>query len=247
MRDLRNLTKDVIDRLDEATDASAIDSSLVDVPLHQDTHTVHSQATAGFSSSGAIPSPVVSDVQVAPPPSNNGATARPADKFDLGKLDESMIMEMPFIEAKSFDIAAMLQVAAKDSSIRFRWVNFKNNEGGNYQMFKSIGFTNAAIEDVDQIKTPLGDNIIKDDGSIKYYDVILMKVNVIRLMQAYKANMEKSLRQVGRWSENAKREAERTFNRSVSPDILAQMKQAGLNVEFFVPTKGDMQDSSLNT
>jgi len=221
-----------------ATDAGAFDSAesgLPMTPINNDTHTVRQQAEAGFSSASAQ-SPFVPDVQVSPPPSvNKGTEVRPASKFDLENLNESNIMDMPFIQAKGFDIAAMLQVKAKDPAIRFRWVNFKNNEGGNYQMFKSIGFVNAVVEDVDLQTTPLSEYIVHEDGAIKYFDVILMKINVMRLMQAYKANIQKSLTMVGRWSENAKREAERTFRRDVSPDMLELLKQKGLQVEFFEP------------
>lgn len=177
-------------------------------------------------------------------PSLHSPKARPATAFDLAKLDESNIMDIPFIEAKSLDIPAMLQIKPKEANIRFRWVNFKNNEGGNYGMFKAIGFTNATPDDVDG---EIGEHLRKEDGTIKWWDVILMKVNVITLMSAYKKNIQRSLHQVGRWDKGALEEAKKTFANSCSADALQALKQAGLNVEFYVPNKAEMesQDKGL--
>jgi hypothetical protein len=232
----------------KSTDAGAIDTSLTGIPASGNTSIPAEQykgvspdiipsvdRTEGFSSAAAS-NPTKFDSSAAPV-----KVARGAKAIDLANLDESNMMDLPFIEAKSYEIAAMLDIKLKDPAFRPRWVNFKNNEGGNYQMFKAIGFENAAVEDVDQDKTPLGENILKDDHTIKFYDVILMKVNTLRLMQAYKANVVKSLNMVGRWSDAAIKEAKRTFNNEVSPDIIAAMKQQGLSVDFYIPDKNEFR------
>lgn len=250
MRDFTKV-KNVADAIASATDGSAVDSSLAGVEMPQekispgntsmpvDTYSgVHpdiqviEDRSEGFSSQTAA-----QDVNI-----NNSKKVRPATKIDFENLDESMILDLPFIKAKSFDVAAMLHMKPKDPEVRFRWVNWKSNEGSNYQMFKSIGFKNAVVADINQNVTPVGDNLLQDGDNIKYHDVILMKVNVLRLMQAYKANIQRSLQMVGRWSENALQEARRTFRNEVSPALLAQMKEQGLNVEFYTPSAKEQKD-----
>jgi len=188
----------------------------------------------GFSSQGASEGGGQFIPNVQNPRHQN---ARPAKKYDLETLDESNILELPMIEAKSFDVPAILQVKPKDKAVRFRWVNFKNEEGGNYQKFKAIGYENATPDDVHP-STPIGENLVVDGTTIRFYDVQLMKIGVIRLMQAYKANIFKSLSMVGRSPERALKEARRVWNNEVSPDMVQAMKQQGLNVDFYIPNDG---------
>lgn len=164
---------------------------------------------------------------------------RSATRHDLETMTESDLLDMPYIKAVSFDIVALLQVKPKEGAIRFRWVNYKNEEGGNYDKFKAIGFENATVDDVHP-DTPIGDTLVKDGNTIKYYDVILMKINTIRLMSAYKANILKSLDMVGRSPERALNESRRIFNNEVSPDMLAAMKAAGHTVDFYIPDKEEL-------
>ena len=194
--------------------------------------------TKGFSSQASAPvkQPFTPDVHVS-------KQARPATDDDVRNLDESNIMAMPFIQAKSFDIPAMLQVKPRDAAIRFRWVNFKNHEGGNYSMFKAIGFVNAKPDDV---QGTLGEHFKTEDGSIKFYDVVLMKINVFRLLSAYKANVQKSLERVGRWDKTALTEAKRSFNNDCSADMLKAMKEAGLSVDFYVPSRTELEKDDKN-
>lgn len=223
---MRNMTAGGLNaKLGQALDGNT------SVPAHNDdTEVINSDK--GFSSAAAIMDTVVNN-------ENDGKRVRPAGKIDLEKLDESMVLDLPFIQAKSFDVASILDVKPKDPAFRFRWVNFKNNEGGNYDMFKSVGFENATVADIDEKRTPLGDSIRKQDGTLKYYDVMLMKINTIRLMSAYKANIQESLQRVGRFSENALKEAKRMFREDVGDDILSELKKHGHDVEFYIHTKAD--------
>lgn len=243
----KDKVNEVANKVTSASDGGAFDSDLAGVstqqaPLSGNT-SIHPDQYKGNSPDvvSAVDRTKGFSSMVAALPLKNERNARGATEIDLANLNESNMMDIPFIEAKSYEIASMLEVKAKDPVNRFRWVNYKNNEGGNYQMFKAIGFTNATAEDVDQKLTPLGENLIRDDNSIKYYDVILMKVNVIRLMQAYKANVVKSLNAVGRWNQSALAEAKRTFNNEVSPDMVAAMKQQGLSVDFYIPSKDEFK------
>jgi hypothetical protein len=202
---------------------------------------------AGFSTRDAIDQ-FNPDVQVTPPISSadqNSArsraeVARPATQVDLASIDESNVLDMPFIDAHSFDIPAMLQVKPKDPGTRFRWVNYKNYEGGNYAMFKAIGFSNAMPADVDG---PISEHLIKsEDGTIRWFDVMLMKVSVIQLMGVYKKNIIRALQMVGRWQPQAISQAKRTLENEVGSDVLQMLKDKGLTVEFYAPSQKEMAD-----
>lgn len=191
-------------------------------------------------------SPYQPDVQIIPPPSTaeqNGAPpptqARSATPRDLANITEADIMGLDFIDAKGFDIPAMLQVTPKSGEIRFRWVNFKNYEGGNYAMFKAIGFENAKPEDV---KGDLSVHLLKEDGTIKWFDVILMKVGTLHLMGIYKKNIIKALMKVGRWQTEAIAQAKRTLEHDVGSDVLNALRKQDKKIEFYAPSVKEMGD-----
>lgn len=187
------------------------------------------------------------DVQIIPPPSTaeqNGQAppptqARSATPRDLSNITEADIMGLEFVDAKGFDIPAMLQVTPVSGDIRFRWVNFKNYEGGNYAMFKAIGFENAKPEDV---KGPLSQHLLKEDGSIKWFDVILMKVGTLHLMGIYKKNIIKALMKVGRWQTEAIQQAKRTLEHDVGSDVLRALAKQDKKIEFYAPSVKEMGD-----
>jgi hypothetical protein len=191
-------------------------------------------------------SPYQPDVQIIPPPSSadqnsaaNPVVPRAATVRDLSNLTESDILNLDFVDAKAFDIPAMLQVKPRDGNIRFRWVNFKNYEGGNYAMFKAIGFSNAKPEDVEG---PLSEHLLKEDGTIKWFDVVLMKVPVLHLMGIYKKNIIKALMKVGRWQTEAIAQAKRTLEHDVGSDVLNALRKQDKKIEFYAPTVKEMED-----
>ena len=190
-------------------------------------------------------SPYQPDVQIIPPPSsadqNAGSQAkpRPATAVDMSNITESDILNLDFVDAKAFDIPAMLQVKPKDGNVRFRWVNFKNYEGGNYAMFKAIGFQNAKPEDVEG---EVSEHLLKEDGTIKWFDVVLMKVPVLHLMGIYKKNIIKALMKVGRWQTEAIAQAKRTLDHEVGSDVLNALRKQGKQIEFYAPTVKEMGD-----
>lgn len=164
-------------------------------------------------------------------------------ELDLATLDESNIMLLPFIEAKAFDIPKLMDIKPKDPALRFRWVNFKNNEGSNYSLFKAMGFENVKPEDIDG---EYAESFLKEDGTIKYYDVIAMKINVLVLMARYKRNIMRSMVQVGQWDKTAIAEAQKTFANNCSNDLLAALKRAGMKIEFYAPTVGEVRSQNPN-
>ena len=235
-----NLTQQVIDRLDKMTPKGNTTKDVLGeakTPFQPDVRVTTNKV--GFSSQQTTDH-LNPDVQITPPPSSqdqNAPRARSATRVDLANLTEADILDLPFIDAKSFDIPAMLQVKPKDPSIRFRWVNYKNYEGGNYAMFKAIGFSNAVAED---ISGGFSEHLLKEDGTIKWFDVVLMKVNVIHLMGILKKNIIRSLEMVGRWQPNAIAQAKRTLANEVGADVLEAMRKAGHTVEFYAPSTGEM-------
>ena len=188
--------------------------------------------------------PYQPDIDVKPPHSSTDQQqpasqfVRPATNADLSKLTESDILGLDWISAKSFDVPAMLDLRPKDGSIRFRWVNFKNYEGGNLAMFKAIGFVNALPEDC---IGPVSEHLLRsEDGTIKWFDVLLMKISVLTLMGIYKHNMIRSLQMVGRWQTQAIEQAKRTVENEVGSDIWRALAKQGKRVEFYAPSNAEM-------
>jgi hypothetical protein len=223
--------------------ASELAKEALATPSKKSGNTVAESMSAGFASHQPS-SDLQPDVQISLPNSSadqNSAPrkVRPATAMDMSKITEADVMNLDFIDARSLDVPAMLQVVPKDGNIRFRWVNWKNYEGGNYAMFKAIGFENAVPAD---IKGDFSDHLKKEDGTIKWFDVILMKVNVLILMGVYKKNIMRALQQVGRWQPQAIAQARRTLENEVGSDVLEQMKKQDLTVEFYAPTHKEMAD-----
>jgi hypothetical protein len=143
--------------------------------------------------------------------------ARAAEKIDISQIDESVIMRLPQIKAASFEIIDILNPKPKDPAIRFRWVNYKNNVAGNMSRYLALGFTVATLADVDLEKTPIDPSMI-DGTQIKYYDVVLLSINVLRLMALYKANILKSANRLIKAKERGLNEANRQFAENLKSD-----------------------------
>lgn len=168
-------------------------------------------------------------------------TAKPATELDLEHLDESMIMDMPEIKAASFEIIDILNPKFKDKSLRGRWSNFKNAEASNLHRLLSLGFVVAHVDDIDQSKTKLPDNMI-DGTQVKYYDVLLLKIPVLRLMSLYKSNIIRSISKLGRMNQKGVAEANRQFMSDINAAgegknyLDAKNRLGGRDpVEFFTP------------
>lgn len=170
---------------------------------------------------------------------------RPANRIDLSKLDESMILEIPEIEAATFELIGLLDPKPKDKSIRFRWANYKNNVQGNLARYYALGYSNASIDDVDQEQSPIHESMI-DGTTIKYYDIMLLKIPVLRLMSLYKANIVKSVNRLIKFKERGIKEARREFNDSLSGRDKTRYNEFKSTlqkepVEFYVPGAEESQ------
>lgn len=115
--------------------------------------------------------------------------ARTAMDEDYRRIDESMILDLPFIKAADYSMSTEFNPRPKDPSVRFRWVNFVNFVQGNMMRLIADGFEVASVDDVDLDKTPIHPKMI-DGTQIKQYDVVLMKISVLRLMSLYRRNLE---------------------------------------------------------
>lgn len=145
----------------------------------------------------------------------NRELAKPATQQDLTRLDESMIMSLPQIKAASYELQGYLHPKFKDKTLRGRFANFKNYVEGNLHRFLAIGFQIASVEDIDQESTPVPSSMI-DGTTIKYHDVILLKINVIRLMELYKAGILKSQDRLAHARQKGIAEANRQFQQDLS-------------------------------
>lgn len=264
-----NKTEQAADIIESAvsntTDPSVIDGNeatndyaqLVDAVVNKvketgkvvDTSTGHSILSAD-QYKGTTP-----DIQVTPPLRNtsgftsaatvpvvNNKPVRTANDLDLANLDETMIMDLPFISAGDFTLVDSLNLKPKNPEIRFRWVNYKNYVAGNLGRYIALGFEAASKDDVDLVKTPVHDSMI-DGNTVKYYDIQLYKIHVLKLMALYKMNIVKSLGRVRNYKEAGKAAAEKDFNDTISgdPKLLAglnkmRMANDGENpIEFYDP------------
>src|SRR6266446_1839875 len=145
--------------------------------------------------------------------------ARTATDEDMRRIDESMILDLPFIKAADFSVSGEFNPRPKDPAIRFRWVNNVNFIQGNMMKLMADGFEVASIDDVDVVKTPIHSRML-DGTQIKQYDVVLMKISVLKLMSIYRRNLETAAFKLdsitsGRGSEAA---ASQSFSDLVSTD-----------------------------
>ena len=147
----------------------------------------------------------------------SGDGVHPAEEVDLANIDESMIMDMPAIKATAFKIIDILDPKPKDKALRFRWANYKNYVGGNLGKYLAIGFQVASLDDIDQKRTPIDPSMV-DGTQIKWYDVILLKINVIRLMELYKTNIIKSINKLEKAKTKGLAEATRQFQSDLSAE-----------------------------
>jgi hypothetical protein len=188
----------------------------VETPNHMSLHTndFYENMAGGFAPTNEL---IENKEKPRKPLSKVGVVARPADDIDLEHLDESMIMDMPQIKASAFKIIDILDPKPKDKSIRFRWANYKNYVGGNLGKYLAIGFQVASVDDVDQKRTPIDASMV-DGTQIKWYDVILIKINVIRLMELYKTNIIKSVNKLEKAKVKGLAEANRQFQTDLSSE-----------------------------
>lgn len=138
--------------------------------------------------------------------------AKPATQQDLTRLDESMIMALPQIKAATFELNSFLNPKFKDKTLRGRWANSKNFVAGNLHRFLSLGFQIASVDDIESDI----DSSLVNGTTMQYHDVILLKINVIRLMELYKSGVMKAYDRLENATQKGLSEANRQFASSLS-------------------------------
>ena len=157
----------------------------------------------------------------------------------IAVLTEEDIMSNPLISAKSLDIPAILDLKPKDPTYVFRWVHLKGYDGQNYAIRKSQGFIDARPEDVEGYKVDDPDGVLPTgtvvDGRIMYIDVVLMKIEKLKLFAHYKRVLEKSNRALQKPGDKAVAEAQKFFASEVGQGVLNMLRAQGKDVSFYIP------------
>lgn len=170
------------------------------------------------------------------------ATEQPESKLmSTATEDEIKLLEQigdnfmsDSIVARSLILPSYLDVLSKDPSVAFRWVNFKGGEGRQLFYARSFGFVNATPED---IASELDKSMVKDqDGGLVCGDLVLMKVNKLKLFQKYKMNVLRANAMAG--SQNAHTEAMDKAQTEFKADLGSNAANyAKGRVAFFKPDK----------
>jgi hypothetical protein len=191
-----------------------------------------------------------------------GGTRRPrAVKKSSVKLGPEAIGEnllgKGMIKAIPLQMPDMLDVRAKDPSVAFRWVNFKSEEGRRVSIHLGQGFQFAQQEDIANgvniniantmraaMNVNSGERNTNANGWITCYDVVLMKIDKLRLLGAYEYNLQKSQRMVSRKGvkEAAIAKAIETLREGL-PENFDESYLKG-RVQYFAPP--DAQAEALN-
>jgi len=93
------------------------------------------------------------------------------------------------IPVNDFDL---LNPTCADPNKVFHWVNWKSLEGRNVAQRLQQGYVRAKIEDVKGGTESPQAELVKEDGSIKYFDLMLMINTKAKVFGMYKANLIKS-------------------------------------------------------
>lgn len=102
---------------------------------------------------------------------------------------EAQIMLDKSIVARNFATPAFEEIRIKNLSFRYFWANYSGANGRRYQQLKTLGWINATLDDVE----PMAADIVKEQGSIRYGDLILMKLPMGKWMEREKAKMQKAI------------------------------------------------------
>lgn len=103
--------------------------------------------------------------------------------------EDAQILMDKSIVAKPLGVPAAEQIRIKNNSFRYRWVNRSGASGSWFMRQKAVGWQLATMEDVD----PMSVELTNDNGEIRMFDTVLMKIPVERYQAAMKYNTLKAL------------------------------------------------------
>jgi hypothetical protein len=120
---------------------------------------------------------------------------------------EAQIMFSKSIVARKLGAPAGEEIIIKNLTYHYFWGNRTGAGGSRYAKLKSMGYTNATLDDCE----PKAVEVTKDQGEIRWGDLILMKIELGRWMAHEKAKMEHSLM--------LQRRARRGYATPPNPDV----------------------------
>jgi len=120
---------------------------------------------------------------------------------------EAQIMFDKSIVARDIGAPALEEIRIKNLSFHYYWGNRLAGAGARYAQLKSMGYTNATLDDVE----PMAVEIEKGQSEIRYGDLILMKISVEKWMAREKAKMERALA--------LQRRTKTYFDKTPNPDV----------------------------
>jgi hypothetical protein len=120
---------------------------------------------------------------------------------------EAQIMFSKSIVARKLGAPAGEEIEVKNLNYHYFWGNHTGAAGSRYAKLKSMGYTDATLDDV----TPKAVEVSKSQNQITWGDLILMKIEMQRWMQHEKAKMEHSLQ--------LQRRARRGYAAPPNPDV----------------------------
>jgi hypothetical protein len=103
--------------------------------------------------------------------------------------EELSILLDKSIVAKPLGIPAQEQIRIKNHAYRYRWVNRLGQGGSWYMRMKMAGWQNATLDDAD----PMSVELTTDNGEIRMFDTILMKIPLEKWQGAIKYNTQRAL------------------------------------------------------
>jgi hypothetical protein len=152
---------------------------------------------------------------------------------------EAQIMLDKSIVARNFATPAFEEIRIKNLSFRYFWGNYSGANGRRYQQLRTMGWTNATLDDVE----PMAADIVKEQGSIRYGDLILMKLPMGKWMEREKAKIQKAIN-LGKRTRTHFAESPNPDVRSDSNPTLVDAKDAsagdGKYLTHFTPTEAEL-------
>jgi len=120
---------------------------------------------------------------------------------------EAQIMLDKSIVARGLGVPATEEIIVKNHSYRYFWGNRLAAGGSRYAQLKTMGYTNATLDDVE----PKAVEIEKDQNEIRSGDVVLMKISIERWMAHERYKMERSMA--------LQRRTRTYFDKNPNPDV----------------------------
>jgi hypothetical protein len=152
---------------------------------------------------------------------------------------EAQIMFSKSIVARKLGAPAGEEIIIKNLTYHYFWGNRTGAGGSRYAKLKSMGYTNATLDDCE----PKAVEVSKDQGEIRWGDLILMKIDLGRWMAHEKGKMEHALALQRRTRSYYAQQPNPDVNSDEAPSMTeAQNQQAGDGkyLQHFQPSEAEL-------